>query len=67
MHRIGALEARADMHAHLVADHVEKDEKSHADHEERLRPLEQMRAQLLILAALGAAVGAALVNYLFQR
>jgi hypothetical protein len=47
--------------------HQEDHQKILVDHEARIRPLEHLRAQLLILATLGAAVGAAIVNYLFQR
>lgn len=37
------------------------------DHETRLRPLEAFRAQVLALSFIGAAVGAALINFIFNR
>jgi hypothetical protein len=61
--RIGATEITATRHdARLHAV-----EKQVGDHEERIRPLEHLRSQLTALAFLGAAVGAAIVNYLFSR
>lgn len=46
-------------------------QKEHAvtlrDHEARLRPLEALKAQVLLAALVGSLVGAALVNYLFAR
>lgn len=38
-----------------------------ADHESRLRPLEAFRAQVLALSFLGASIGAALINFIFNR
>jgi hypothetical protein len=48
---------------------VRQEEHSRAivDHEARLRPLEKFKSQVLSLAFIGAAVGAALINFLFQR
>jgi uncharacterized protein YbaP (TraB family) len=62
-HRIGALEVSATRHD----ARLEVLEKVAEDHEERIRPLEHLRSQLTALAFLGAAVGAAIVNYLFSR
>lgn len=41
--------------------------KQLADHESRLRPLEAFKAQVLALSFIGAAVGAALINLIFNR
>lgn len=37
------------------------------DHEARLRPLERLASRITLLAFVGAAVGAALINFIFQR
>jgi hypothetical protein len=61
--RIGANEialTRHDARLHVVETAVQ-------DHEVRIRPLEKLRAQLAILAFLGAGIGAAVINYLFSR
>lgn len=41
--------------------------KQLVDHEARLRPLEAFKSQVLALSFLGAAVGASLINFLFNR
>ncbi len=37
------------------------------DHELRIRPLENLASKLTVLSFFGAAVGAALINFLFQQ
>ena len=61
--RIGALEVGVSRHD----ARIEVLEKVAEDHEDRIRPLEHLRAQLTVLAFLGAAIGAAIVNFLFSR
>lgn len=51
----------------VVLVRLDEHSKTLADHEVRIRPLENLRAQLLVLATLGAAVGAVIANFLLQR
>ncbi len=37
------------------------------DHEARMRPLERLAARITVLSFLGAAIGAAVINLLFQQ
>lgn len=50
----------------LLRDNDELHQRVH-DHELRIRPLEGLAAKLTMLAFVGAAVGAALINLLFQQ